>query len=312
MPKRFVDGDVVNEFQSNPLENQAGFLFDEMINIAIQKSGRLNQGSLSLLKKCGIGLHYGDNQLKVMSRNFPLSAYFLRNSDIPQYLRDGIVDLAILGSNLLEEKGEDLKIVSKLGFAKCRVSIAVPKSYRFESIKDLEGKQIATSYPNTLKKYLRQNKVSATIHVINGSVEIAPNIGLATAICDIVSSGSTLFQNNLKEVLTILESEAVLVKAPNLSKQKQTLVDRLNFRIDAVIMASKYRYILCNVPNKRIDDVSKLLPVLKSPTVLPLVREGWSSLHSVIGEGDFWEVIDKLKDAGAEDILVCPIEKMVK
>lgn len=312
MPKRFVDGDVVNEFQSNPLENQAGFLFDEMINIAIQKSGRLNQGSLSLLKKCGIGLHYGDNQLKVMSRNFPLSAYFLRNSDIPQYLRDGIVDLAILGSNLLEEKGEDLKIVSKLGFAKCRVSIAVPKSYRFESIKDLEGKQIATSYPNTLKKYLRQNKVSAAIHVINGSVEIAPNIGLATAICDIVSSGSTLFQNNLKEVLTILESEAVLVKAPNLSKQKQTLVDRLNFRIDAVIMASKYRYILCNVPNKRIDDVSKLLPVLKSPTVLPLVREGWSSLHSVIGEGDFWEVIDKLKDAGAEDILVCPIEKMVK
>lgn len=294
------------------LKNQAGFLFDKMINIAIQKSGRLNQGSLSLLKKCGIGLHYGDNQLKVMSSNFPLSAYFLRNSDIPQYLRDGIVDLAILGSNLLEEKGEDLKIVSKLGFAKCRVSIAVPKSYRFESIKDLEGKQIATSYPNTLKKYLLQKKVSAAIHVINGSVEIAPNIGLATAICDIVSSGSTLFQNNLKEVLTILESEAVLVKAPNLSKQKQTLVDKLNFRIDAVIMASKYRYILCNVPNKRIDDVSKLLPVLKSPTVLPLVREGWSSLHSVIGEGDFWEVIDKLKDAGAEDILVCPIEKMVK
>lgn len=291
---------------------QAGFLFDEMINIAIQKSGRLNEGSLSLLKKCGIGLHYGENQLKVKARNFPLSAYFLRNSDIPQYLRDGIVDLGILGTNLLEEKGRDLNIVSKLGFAKCRVSIAVPKSYQFESIKDLEGKQIATSYPNTLEKYLRQHKVSAAIHIINGSVEIAPNIGLASAICDVVSSGSTLFQNNLKEVLTILESEAVLVKAPKLSKQKQSLVNRLNFRIEAVLMASKYRYILCNVPNERIDDVSELLPVLNSPTVLPLVREGWSSLHSVIGEGDFWEVIDKLKDAGAEDILVCPIEKMVK
>lgn len=283
-----------------------------MIRIAIQKSGRLNQESLSLLKNCGISIDNGKDQLKAAARNFPMEVFYLRNGDIPQYLRDGVVDLAILGSNTLVEKGSDLKIVEHLGFSKCRVSIAIPKGVAFKDITDLNGKKIATSYPNTVKEFLNNNKLKAELHIINGSVEIAPNIGLADAICDIVSSGSTLFKNNLKEVVKILDSEAVLVQAPAVSSDVLSEIDTLRFRIQAILRAKKSRYILLNAPNEKIEEISQILPVLKSPTILPLAKSGWSSLHSVINAGDFWSVIDQLKAAGAEDILVCPIEKMVR
>ncbi len=280
-----------------------------MIRIAIQKSGRLNTDSLALLKSCGISIDNGKDQLKVAARNFPLEVFFLRNGDIPQYLRDGVVDLAILGSNLLVEKGMDLEIIETLGFSRCKVSIAVPKGTSFSSVQDLADKKIATSYPNTVNQFLKEKGIEADIHVISGSVEIAPNIGLADAICDIVSSGSTLFKNNLKEVIEILKSEAVLVQAPNLNIEQNKLITELQFRIQAVLRAKHSRYILLNVPNAQIEAVSAILPVLKSPTVLPLAQAGWSSIHSVINSDDFWEVIDQLKTAGAEDILVCPIEK---
>jgi ATP phosphoribosyltransferase len=283
-----------------------------MIRIAIQKSGRLNQDSLALLKSCGISIDNGKDQLKAAARNFPMEVFFLRNGDIPQYLRDGVVDIAIVGSNLLIEKGNDLKIIEPLGFSKCRVSLAVPKGVAFKSIQDLDGKNIATSYPNTVSQFLKEKNINADIHVINGSVEIAPNIGLADAICDIVSSGSTLFKNNLKEVVEIVKSQAVLVQAPNLNEDQQALIDKLQFRIQAVLRAKQSRYILLNSPNDQIEAITAILPVLKSPTVLPLAQAGWSSIHSVINSGDFWEVIDQLKEAGAEDILVCPIEKMVR
>ena len=282
-----------------------------MITIAIQKSGRLNEESLRMLKKCGISIDNGKDQLKAPARNFPMEVLYLRNGDIPQYLRDGVVDLAIIGENLIHEKGKDLIVLVKLGFSKCRVSIAVPKESNFSNVSELDGKRIATSYPNTVNQFFSENHINADLHIINGSVEIAPNIGLADAICDIVSSGSTLFKNNLKEVAKILESEAVLVQSPNLSSEKQKIVEKLLFRIGTVIRAKKSKYILLNAPNDKIELISNILPVLKSPTVLPLAKEGWSSLHSVIDETSFWKVIDELKSAGAEDILVCPIEKMV-
>ena len=283
-----------------------------MIRIAIQKSGRLNIDSMALLKSCGISIDNGKDQLKAAARNFPMEVFFLRNGDIPQYLRDGVVDLAIVGSNLLVEKGKELEIIEPLGFSKCRVSIAIPKGIPFAGVSDLANKKIATSYPNTVNQFLEKKGIQADIHVISGSVEIAPNIGLADAICDIVSSGSTLFKNNLNEVIEILKSEAVLVQAPNVTSEQQLLIDKLRFRIQAVLRAKQSRYILLNVPNEQIEAVSAILPVLKSPTVLPLAQEGWSSIHSVINSGDFWEVIDQLKAAGAKDILVCPIEKMVR
>ena len=282
-----------------------------MVRIAIQKSGRLNQNSLALLKSCGISIDNGKDQLKAAARNFPMEVFYLRNGDIPQYMRDGVVDLAILGENLLVEKGEKLKVIEHLGFSKCRVSIAVPKNIQFDGVNDLSGKRIATSYPNTVNAFLKANSIKADLHIINGSVEIAPNIGLADAICDIVSSGSTLFKNNLKEVIEIGNSEAVLVQAPKVSKEAHQTIEKLRFRIQSVLRAKQSKYILLNAPNDKIDSISKILPVLKSPTVLPLAKEGWSSLHSVINAGYFWEVIDRLKSAGAEDILVCPIEKMV-
>jgi ATP phosphoribosyltransferase len=226
-------------------------------------------------------------------------------------MRDGVVDLAILGENLLVEKGRNLDVIEQLGFSRCRVSIAVPKNTAFESVKDLEGKRIATSYPNTVNAFLKANQIKADLHIINGSVEIAPNIGLADAICDIVSSGSTLFKNNLKEVIEIAQSQAVLVQAPVVSDEAKHTIEKLRFRIQSVLRAKLSKYILLNAPNDKIDAITTILPVLKSPTVLPLAQEGWSSLHSVINAGDFWEVIDQLKAAGAEDILVCPIEKMV-
>ena len=283
-----------------------------MIRIAIQKSGRLNQESLALLKNCGISIDNGKDQLKAAARNFPVEVFFLRNGDIPQYLRDGVVDLAILGSNTLVEKGKDLKVIETLGFSKCRVSIAIPKGIEFNGLKDLKGKKIATSYPTTVKKFLGEHAIEADLHIINGSVEIAPNIGLADAICDIVSSGSTLFKNNLKEVVKILDSEAVLVQAPKINADQKEWIDRIQFRIQAVLRAKRSKYILLNAPNESVGKISSILPVLKSPTVLPLAEAGWSSIHSVINEGDFWEVIDQLKAAGAEDILICPIEKMVR
>ena len=282
-----------------------------MIKIALQKSGRLNEDSLKLLKDCGISIDNGKGQLKAAARNFPMEVFFLRNGDIPQYLRDGVVDLAILGENIIEEKGQDIQVIEKLGFSKCKVSIAVPKGNHFNGVQDLAGKRIATSYPNTVKAFLAKNKVEADLHIINGSVEIAPNIGLADAICDIVSSGSTLFKNNLKEVIQIARSQAVLVQGANLTTVKNALIEKLRFRVQSVLRAKQSKYILLNAPNNKIEAISSILPVLKSPTVLPLAKQGWSSLHSVINAGDFWEVIDQLKDAGAEDILVCPIEKMV-
>ena len=282
-----------------------------MIRLAIQKSGRLHQDSLSLLKNCGISIDNGKDQLKAAARNFPMEVFYLRNGDIPQYLRDGVVDLAIIGENLIVEKGEGLKVIEPLGFSKCRVSIAIPKEESFKGLSDLNGKRIATSYPNTVNHFLAKHNIQADLHIINGSVEIAPNIGLADAICDIVSSGSTLFKNNLKEVLLIAKSQAVLVKSNELTNDQIEIVNKLLFRLKSVLRAKKSRYILLNAPNEKINAISSILPVLKSPTVLPLAQKGWSSMHSVINSEDFWEVINQLKENGAEDILVCPIEKMV-
>lgn len=281
------------------------------LKIAIQKSGRLNEDSIKLLKSCGLNVKNGIDQLKVEVPNFPIELLYLRNSDIPQYLEDGVVDIAIVGENLLIEKQKQLEIVEKLGFSKCRVSLAVPKEVSDESLNYFEGKKIATSYPNTVKAYLNKNNINADIHVISGSVEIAPNIGLADGICDIVSSGSTLFKNGLKETQVILKSEAVLAKGINLSNEKEKILAKLLFRIQAVLRAKNNKYILMNVQNENIEKVASILPVLKSPTILPLAQEGWSSLHSVIEENEFWEVIDELKSAGAEGILVIPIDKMV-
>ena len=282
-----------------------------MIKIAIQKSGRLNEESLNLIKDCGINFEIYRDQLKVISKNYPIEIYFLRNGDIPKYLNDGVVDLAIIGENTLSEKGYQLKIIEKLGFSKCRVSLAIPNDFKYESINDLNNIRIATSYPNILKKFLKKENIKSDLHIINGSVEISPSIGLSDAICDIVSSGSTLFENNLIEVVTLLESEAVLVQSGKVNKKIYDEIKNLTFRIKSVLLAKKFKYILMNAPNKSINKISKILPVLKSPTVLPLAKDGWSSIHSVINYEDFWNIIDKLKKEGAEDILVCPIEKMV-
>jgi ATP phosphoribosyltransferase len=281
------------------------------IKIAVQKSGRLNEDSLQLLKDCGISIDNGKDQLKASSSNFPLEVLYLRNGDIPQYLRDGVVDIAIIGENVLVEKGTDIIVAEKLGFSKCRVSIAVPKDTNYKGIKDLDGARIATSYPNTVLNYFKKFNVTPDIHLINGSVEIAPNIGLADAICDIVSSGSTLFKNNLKEVEQMLTSEAVLAVSPSISKENQEILNKLQFRIQAVLKARKSKYILMNAPNNKIESIIKLLPGMRSPTVLPLAEEGWSSIHTVIEKNSFWEVIDELKANGAEGLLVVPIEKMV-
>lgn len=282
-----------------------------MIRIAIQKSGRLNEDSLQILKDCGISIDNGKDQLKASSRNFPLEVFYLRNGDIPQYLRDGVVDIAIIGENVLIEKGEDIEIAEKLGFSKCKVSLAVPKSVKYKSVQDFEGKRIATSYPNTVRNYLKEKRVNADLHIINGSVEIAPNIGLADAICDIVSSGSTLFKNNLKEVEVMLKSEAVLAVSPKISEERREILKRIQFRIKSVLQARQSKYVLLNAPNEKMESILALLPGMRSPTVLPLAQEGWSSVHTVINKDKFWEVIHELKEAGAEGILVCPIEKMV-
>ncbi|SDW97785.1 ATP phosphoribosyltransferase [Lutibacter oricola] len=281
------------------------------IKIAVQKSGRLNQDSLKLLKDCGISIDNGKDQLKASASNFPMEVLYLRNGDIPQYLRDGVVDIAIIGENVLIEKGTDIITAEKLGFSKCRVSLAVPKDVEYNSIQDLDGKRIATSYPNTVIEYFKKFNITPDIHIINGSVEIAPNIGLADAICDIVSSGSTLFKNNLKEVEKMLTSEAVLAVSPNISSENQEILNKLQFRIQAVLKGRKSKYVLMNAPNEKVDKIISLLPGMRSPTVLPLAEEGWSSIHTVIEKNSFWEVIDELKENGAEGLLVVPIEKMV-
>ena len=281
------------------------------IKIAVQKSGRLNQDSLKLLKDCGISIENGKDQLKAQARNFPLEVLYLRNGDIPQYLRDGVVDIAIVGENLLVEKGKDLTIIEKLGFSKCKVSIAVPKTMNYNDVKDLDGLKIATSYPNTVKDFLDRKGINSELHIINGSVEIAPNIGLADAIVDIVSSGSTLFKNNLKEVEELLQSEAVLVTSPALTNGKLEILNKLQFRIRAVLRARTSKYVLLNAPNEKVEKIIKILPGMRSPTVLPLAEEGWSSIHTVVEKNKFWEVIDELKANGAEGILVLAVEKMV-
>lgn len=281
------------------------------LKIAIQKSGRLHKESLQLLKDCGLSINNGKDQLKVEVDNFSVDLLYLRNSDIPQYIEDGTAHVGIVGQNLLVEKQKKVSVVKKLGFSKCRVSLAVPKEVDYASVQYFQGKKIATSYPNTLKSYLSQQGVEAEIHTISGSVEIAPNIGLAHGICDIVSSGSTLFKNGLKETEVLLQSQAVLIKSLGLSADMEAILNQLLFRINAVLRAKNNKYILLNVPNAKIEAVTQILPVLKSPTLLPLAQEGWSSLHSVIQESQFWQVIDQLKEAGAEDILIVPINKMV-
>ena len=281
------------------------------LKIAVQKSGRLNEDSIRLLKNCGIHIDNGIDQLKATASNFPMDVLYLRNGDIPQYVEDGVADIAIVGENLLVETGNDIEIVRHLGFSKCKLSLAVPKDTDYSGPQFFEGKKIATSYPNTVKQYMEKVGVNTEIHVIKGSVEIAPNIGLADGICDLVSSGSTLFKNGLVEKDIILKSEAVLVKNKNLSKEQEELLSTILFRIDAVQKGQKSKYVLMNAPNDRVKDIIKILPGMKSPTVVPLATEGWSSVHTVMEEDKFWEVIDQLKTAGAEGLLIVPIEKMV-
>ncbi|HEY6502379.1 MAG TPA: ATP phosphoribosyltransferase [Chitinophagaceae bacterium] len=280
------------------------------LKIAVQKSGRLYDDSLRLLKECGIAIANGGNKLKAEAANFPMEVYFLRDDDIPQYVEDGVADIGIAGENVVYEKRKQVEVLEKLGFGKCRLSIAVDKKENFS--KDwLNGKRIATSYPVLLQQYLDLQKINAEIHEISGSVEIAPGIGLADAICDLVSSGSTLLTNGLKEAETILSSQAVLISTKGLDNEKQNLVQKLLFRIRAVQKARNNKYILLNAPDEKLQDIINLLPGMKSPTVLPLATKGWSSVHSVVQEDDFWSIIEQLKQAGAQGILVVPIEKMI-
>ncbi|MBK6827650.1 MAG: ATP phosphoribosyltransferase [Chitinophagaceae bacterium] len=283
----------------------------ETLRIAVQKSGRLYEGSMKLLKECGVEVSNGNNQLRVQAANFPLEVYFLRDDDIPEYVQDAVADIGFVGENVLVESGKQTDIVEKLGFGKCRLSIAVPKNGNIADIQSLNGKRIATSYPGILRSFLQQNQISASIHEISGSVEIAPRIGLADAICDLVSSGSTLFTNELKEIETILYSEAVMISHQQLSSGKRLILESLLFRIRSVKKAKNNKYVLLNAPNEKLKDIFALLPGIKSPTVLPLAASGWSSVHSVISEDDFWSRIESLKAAGAEGILIIPIEKMI-
>ena len=282
-----------------------------MLKIAVQKSGRLYDDSIRLLKECGIELNNGNKQLKAAAFNFPIEVFFLRDDDIPQYVYDGVADIGIVGENVLLEKAKDIDLVYRLGFGKCRLSVAVPKAMQYNTTTDLNGLKIATTYSTILQQYLTKNKIDAEIHEISGSVEIAPGIGLADAICDLVSSGSTLFTNGLKEVEVILQSEAVLTTNKKLSAENKAILDKLLLRINAVKTAKNNKYILLNAPNNQLKNISGLLPGIKSPTIVPLAEEGWSSVQSVVNENDFWEVIEKLKSFGAEGIIVLPIEKMI-
>ncbi len=281
------------------------------LRIAIQKSGRLSEKSLQLLSDCGISISNGNRTLLASGKNFPVEILYLRDDDIPGYIEDGVADVGILGENVVLEKSTSLKIINRLNFARCRMSIAVPRTEQYTGPAFLEGKRIATSYPRILQNYLDQNNIKAEIHEILGSVEIAPSIGLAGAIFDIVSTGSTLLSNGLREVEVVLKSEAVLVGAQSMESEKQEILDKILFRMNAVMKARTNRYVLLNAPNDKLSDIISILPGMKSPTVVPLAEEGWSAVHSVIGEERFWEVIDELKEAGAQGLLVIPIEKMV-
>jgi ATP phosphoribosyltransferase len=281
------------------------------LRIAIQKSGRLYEDSVSLLRECGIDLRNVKDRLKTESDNFPLEVFFLRDDDIPQYVQDAVADIGIVGENVLMEKNKSVNIVEQLGFGKCRLSVAVPRNMEYHGISSLAGRKIATSYPGIVSKYLDDHGVSAEIHEISGSVEIAPGIGLADAVCDLVSSGGTLFMNGLKEVETILSSQAVLVQHHTLSADKLAVLEKLLFRIRAVKKSKRNKYVLLNAPNDKLDEIVALLPGMKSPTILPLAESGWSSVHSVLSEDTFWDIIEQLKQAGAQGILVVPIEKMI-
>lgn len=281
------------------------------LKIAIQKSGRLYEDSVKLLKECGIDFNNSMNKLRAEAVNFPLEILFLRDDDIPQYVADRVADIGIVGENVIAEKQKKVKIVEPLGFGKCRLSIAIPKDKKYGGLKSINGMRIATSYSHILSSFLKKNKIKAEIHEISGSVEIAPGIGLADAICDLVSSGSTLFSNGLKEVEMVMKSEALLIAHPLLNPQEMKWVNQLIFRMKAVKKAKKSKYILLNAPNKNLNKIVSLIPGMKSPTILPLAEKGWSSVHSVIEEDEFWEVIEKLKGCGAQGILVVPIEKMI-
>ncbi len=281
------------------------------LKIAIQKSGRLSEDSTNLLKRCGIELDNGLGKLKSAARNFPLEIFFLRDDDIPQYVADGVADIGIVGENILAEKQREVEIVEKLGFGKCRLALAVPKTFDYQSIEDLRDKRIATSYPNILGNFFARNNVEGEIHVISGSVEIAPSIGLADAVCDLVSSGSTLFTNGLKEVETIMLSEAVLFSRRNLENELQRILDKFLFRVKAVKSARQNKYILLNAPDENLSEITALLPGIKSPTVMPLHEKGWSSVHSVVSENDLWEIVEQLRDNGAEGILILAIDQMI-
>ncbi|HEY0680568.1 MAG TPA: ATP phosphoribosyltransferase [Chitinophagaceae bacterium] len=284
---------------------------ENILRIAIQKSGRLYDDSVRLLNECGIDLRNVKDRLKTESDNFPLEVFFLRDDDIPQYVEDGVADLGIVGENVLYEKNRQVLLVDQLGFGKCRLSVAIPRGSEYKGVASLSGKRIATSYPFLVNSFLEKNEITAEIHEISGSVEIAPGIGLSDVVCDLVSSGSTLFMNGLKEVETILQSQAVLIRNHGLAPTQLALLDRLLFRIQAVKKAKRNKYILLNAPNDSLDKIIALLPGMKSPTVLPLATSGWSSVHSVLNEDEFWEKIEQLKAAGAQGILVVPIEKMV-
>jgi ATP phosphoribosyltransferase len=280
------------------------------LRIAIQKSGRLQEGSLQLLKESGLSFN-GKDQLKTQVRNFPVELLFLRDDDIPQYIEDQVADIGIVGENIFVEKQKKTEIIKRLDFAKCRLALAIPKADIYTGLSWFEGKNIATSYPVIVKKFLEEKNIKAGIHEISGSVEIAPGIGLAEGICDIVSTGSTLLSNGLKEVEVVMQSEAVIIGGPSLSDSKTQILERLLFRIEAVQNAKNNKYILLNCPNESIEKITSVIPGMKSPTIMPLSREGWSSLHSVVNENDFWEKIDQLKLFGAQGILVIPIEKMI-
>ncbi len=282
----------------------------EVLKIAVQKSGRLNEKSMGLLKECGIKISNGGKLMSTAS-NFPLEVFYLRDDDIPQYVAEGVADIGILGENEVWEKDQEVETINKLDFSKCRLSLAVKREEEYNGLEWFDGKRIATSYPVILKKFLQEKGINAEVEEISGSVEIAPGIGLAEGIFDIVSTGSTLLANGLKEVEVVTKSEAVLIANPSLSTEKKALLDKLLFRIQSAKAAKQNKYILLNAPNDRLEEIKSLLPGMRSPTVLPLAEEGWSSVHSVIKEDDFWDVIDQLKDKGAEGILVCPIEKMI-
>ena len=282
------------------------------LKIALQKSGRLSEESNALLRKCGIRFSNGFGKLKSEAVNFPLEIYFLRDDDIPEYVADGVADIGIVGENVLAETKKDVEVIAKPGFGKCRLSLAVPKGFSYQSIKDFDGKRIATSYPRVLQDFFAANAVSADIHTISGSVEIAPSIGLADAVCDLVSSGSTLFTNGLREVETVMNSEAVLIANRNLDANLREILEKLLFRVKSVKAAARNKYILLNAPNDKLTEIIAFLPGIKSPTVMPLADENWSSVHSVINENDFWEIVEKLKIAGAEGILVLSIDQMIQ